>query len=68
MIHTHVITGFLGTGKTTTLQYLLKQKPAHEKWVVLLNEFGKTGLDSDLLNNDEVVVSQVAGGCLCCVK
>ena len=66
MIHTHVITGFLGTGKTTTLQYLLKQKPAHEKWVVLLNEFGKTGLDSDLLNNDEVVVSQVAGGCLCC--
>jgi len=61
-----VITGFLGTGKTTTLQYLLKQKPAHEKWVVLLNEFGKTGLDSDLLNNDEVVVSQVAGGCLCC--
>jgi len=66
LIHTHVITGFLGTGKTTTLQYLLKQKPAHEKWVVLLNEFGKTGLDSDLLNNDEVVVSQVAGGCLCC--
>ncbi len=66
MIHTHVITGFLGTGKTTTLQYLLKQKPAHEKWVVLLNEFGKTGLDSDLLNNKEVVVSQVAGGCLCC--
>ena len=66
MIHTHVITGFLGTGKTTTLQYLLKQKPAHEKWVVLLNEFGKTGLDSDLLNNKDVVVSQVAGGCLCC--
>ncbi len=67
MIHTHIITGFLGTGKTTTLQYLLKQKPAHEKWAVLLNEFGQTGLDADLLNNNDVVVSQVAGGCLCCV-
>ncbi len=66
MIHTHVVTGFLGTGKTTTLQYLLKQKPAQEKWVVLLNEFGKTGLDSELLNQQEVVVHQVAGGCLCC--
>ena len=66
MIHIHIVTGFLGTGKTTTLRALLKQRPAHEKWVVLLNEFGKTGLDSELLNDAEVMVSQVAGGCLCC--
>ncbi len=66
MIQTHVITGFLGVGKTTTLQHLLSQKPAHEKWAVLLNEFGKTGLDAALLESDGVVVTQIPGGCLCC--
>ena len=66
MIQTHVITGFLGVGKTTTLQHLLRQKPDHEKWAVLLNEFGKTGLDAVLLENDGVVVTQIPGGCLCC--
>ncbi len=72
MIHVHVLTGFLGVGKTTTLQHLISQKPEDEKWAVLLNEFGKTGLDSDLLNagessRGEIHISQVAGGCLCCV-
>jgi len=76
LIHVHVLTGFLGVGKTTTLHHLISQKPKDEKWAVLLNEFGKTGLDSDLLhsgqssggqsNPDDVYVSQVAGGCLCC--
>ncbi len=66
MIQTHVITGFLGVGKTTTLQHLLRQKPAHEKWAVLLNEFGKTGLDAALLESDGVAVTQIPGGCLCC--
>ncbi len=76
MIHVHVLTGFLGVGKTTTLQHFIAQKPKGEKWAVLLNEFGKTGLDSDLLhsgqssagqsNPNNVHVSQVAGGCLCC--
>lgn len=65
-IRTHVITGFLGVGKTTTLQYLLKQKPSDENWVVLLNEFGETGLDADFLSQNNVAIHQVAGGCLCC--
>lgn len=67
MIQTHIITGFLGVGKTTTLAHLIKQKPKNEKWVVLLNEFGKTGLDALLLACPDVVIKQVAGGCLCCV-
>ena len=67
MISTHVITGFLGVGKTTTLEYLITQKPKDERWAVLLNEFGKTGLDALLLASNEVVIKQVPGGCLCCV-
>ncbi|OUR73369.1 hypothetical protein A9Q78_03995, partial [Methylophaga sp. 41_12_T18] len=70
MIHSHtrvhIITGFLGVGKTTTLKNLLKQKPNHERWVVLLNEFGETGLDSAFLSQNNVNIHQVAGGCLCC--
>jgi len=64
---THVITGFLGVGKTTTLEHLIKQKPNNEKWAVLLNEFGETGLDALMLASPDVVIKQVPGGCLCCV-
>ena len=67
MISTHIITGFLGVGKTTTLEHLIRQKPKNEKWAVLLNEFGQTGLDALLLACPEVVIKQVPGGCLCCV-
>jgi G3E family GTPase len=64
---THVLTGFLGVGKTTTLEHLIKQKPNNEKWAVLLNEFGETGLDALMLAGPDVVIKQVPGGCLCCV-
>jgi len=41
-IPTNMVMGFLGAGKTTTILNLLKQKPADEKWAVLVNEFGQT--------------------------
>ncbi len=66
LIFVHIISGFLGVGKTTTLQYLLTQKPPQENWLFLLNEFGKTGLDQALLDGENITVKQVAGGCLCC--
>ncbi len=71
-IPTNIITGFLGVGKTTTIGALLAQKPVTERWAVLVNEFGKIGLDGDLLatdnrDNPSIFVQEVAGGCLCCV-
>ena len=36
----NVITGFLGAGKTSTILGLLSQKPKHETWAVIVNEFG----------------------------
>lgn len=70
-IPTNVITGFLGVGKTTTIQHLLSNKPASETWAILVNEFGEIGIDAALLNyggasNDEIVIREVPGGCLCC--
>ncbi len=47
-VPTHIISGFLGAGKTTLLQYLLTQKPEHETWAVLMNEFGQIGVDQQL--------------------
>ncbi|NQD94811.1 cobalamin biosynthesis protein CobW, partial [Pseudomonas sp. CrR25] len=48
----------------------LAQRPAHERWAVLINEFGQIGLDAALLETDAegVALGEVAGGCLCCVN
>ncbi|WP_207885822.1 GTP-binding protein [Pseudomonas sp. 30_B] len=69
-IPTHLIAGPLGAGKTSLLRDLLAQRPAHERWAVLVNEFGQVGLDAALLSRDEdgVALGEVAGGCLCCVN
>ena len=66
-IKVNVVTGFLGAGKTTVIKNLLAGVPQHEKWAVLVNEFGEVGIDGDLLKQDGVAIKQVPGGCLCCV-
>ncbi|NKB60567.1 MAG: GTP-binding protein [Alphaproteobacteria bacterium] len=60
-----VLTGFLGSGKTTVLSHLLKDPAMHDTAVVI-NEFGEVGLDHMLVesSNDDVVV--LNSGCLCC--
>ncbi|SDJ05134.1 GTPase, G3E family [Pseudomonas flavescens] len=69
-IPTHLIAGPLGAGKTSLIRQLLAQRPADQRWAVLINEFGQVGLDAALLSRDEdgLSVSEVAGGCLCCVN
>ncbi|SDJ80822.1 GTPase, G3E family [Pseudomonas delhiensis] len=69
-IPTHVIGGPLGAGKTSLIRDLLAQRPAGERWAVLVNEFGQVGLDAALLATDAdgVAIGEVAGGCLCCVN
>jgi len=64
----NLITGFLGSGKTTTLLHLLAQKPQHEKWAVLVNEFGEIGIDGALLAKSGAVLKEIPGGCMCCVN
>ena len=66
-VPTHIISGFLGAGKTTLLKYLLTQKPEHEVWAVLMNEFGQIGVDQHMLTQTEgYEVKELLGGCLCC--
>ncbi|MEM9301988.1 MAG: GTP-binding protein [Pseudomonadota bacterium] len=61
-----VLTGFLGSGKTTTLNHVL-QHPDFSRTLVLINEFGEIGLDHELVTHcsDDVVI-KMASGCLCC--
>ncbi|WP_343620804.1 GTP-binding protein [Acinetobacter proteolyticus] len=66
-VPTHIISGFLGAGKTTLLQHLLSQKPEHEVWAVLMNEFGQIGVDQQLITHQQgYAVKELLGGCLCC--
>ena len=69
-IPTHVIAGPLVAGKTSLIKHLLAQRPANERWAVLINEFGQIGLDAALLTQDDdgIALGEVAGGCLCCVN
>lgn len=69
-IPTHLIAGPLGAGKTSLIRNLLAQRPADERWAVLINEFGLVGLDAALLTteDDGIAMGEVAGGCLCCVN
>lgn len=67
-IRTHLITGFLGVGKTTAILHLLRHKPDNEKWAVLVNEFGEVGVDGAILQSQGAVVREVPGGCICCVS
>jgi G3E family GTPase len=60
-----VITGFLGSGKTTLLSQALKD-PSMKNTAVLVNEFGKVGLDHHLLEQIDENTILLGGGCVCC--
>ena len=58
-----VLSGFLGSGKTTLLNRMLTQAP---RSAVIINEFGTTPIDQQLLREHNIPLSTLSGGCLCC--
>lgn len=60
-----VVTGFLGSGKTTLLNKILTDD-SMSNTAVLVNEFGKVGLDHHLLRQIDEQTLLLGGGCLCC--
>jgi len=60
-----VLTGFLGSGKTTVLNGLVKNK-ALRRTAVVINEFGEIGLDHELVQKSEENFMLVRNGCVCC--
>ncbi|NDV85404.1 GTP-binding protein [Aurantimonas aggregata] len=60
-----VLTGYLGAGKTTLLNRILTE--AHGKrYAVIVNEFGETGIDNDLVVDADEEIFEMNNGCICC--
>jgi G3E family GTPase len=60
-----LLTGFLGSGKTTILNRLLRE-PGFAGTAVIVNEFGEIGLDHDLVSEASENILLLQSGCLCC--
>jgi G3E family GTPase len=60
-----VVTGFLGSGKTTLIRALLA-KPEGANTAVVVNEYGEVGIDDVLLRSSSDVTVLLGNGCLCC--
>lgn len=61
-----VISGFLGAGKTTLIQKLIKDVFAGKKVVLVENEFGEIGIDGGFLKEAGITINEINGGCVCC--
>jgi len=61
-----LIAGFLGAGKTTLLRNILEWPGDLSKTAVLVNEFGKIGIDGELLDGFDTPVVELTNGCICC--
>lgn len=61
-----LITGFLGSGKTSLINRILEMRP-EMKISVILNEFGNVALESQFIKGHEGDVFELSNGCMCCV-
>ena len=60
-----VVTGFLGSGKTTLVNYILSAN--HGKRIAVIeNEFGEIGIDDALVIDAEEEIFEMNNGCICC--
>ncbi|TGE31726.1 GTP-binding protein [Desulfosporosinus sp. Sb-LF] len=66
MIKVDVVSGFLGSGKTTLVKKLL-QVHQKEKIVLIENEFGDIGIDGELIEREGFEVFEISSGCICCI-
>lgn len=62
-----IIGGFLGSGKTTTIQKISRQlSDAGKRTAIIVNEIGEIGLDGETLKNPGIITEELTSGCICC--
>ncbi len=66
MLPAFIITGFLGSGKTTLVINSIKHAFEGKKVAVVVNEFGEVGFDGKVLKNVYSEVLELSEGCICC--
>lgn len=65
MIKVDIISGFLGSGKTTLIKKLL-ESINDERVVIIENEFGQIGIDKEIIQKDGFDIIELQNGCICC--
>jgi G3E family GTPase len=63
----YLITGFLGSGKTTFLNRIIQRFPKDKKLTLLVNEFGEVGVDGTLVEGDDIDMMEISKGSIFCV-
>ena len=66
MTKIHVISGFLGAGKTTLIKKLIAEGFRGQKVVLIENEFGEIGIDGGFLKDAGIEITEMNSGCICC--
>lgn len=66
MIHSFIITGFLGVGKSSMLTNTIKNHFPDQNIALIVNEFGEIGVDQNILKNVHSDVIEISEGCICC--
>ncbi len=62
-----VVSGFLGSGKTSLVRHLLQEAQRHQiRVAVVSNELGQLGIDRALLGSGDEAFVELEGGCVCC--
>ena len=66
MTDIYIISGFLGAGKTTLIQKMLKEELNDKQVVLIENDFGDISVDAALLDDGNIQVKEMNAGCICC--
>ncbi len=59
-----IVTGSLGSGKTTLLRHPIEAVP--KRMAILMNEFGEISIDSQIIEGNNIRMTELGGGCVCC--
>jgi G3E family GTPase len=65
IIPVSVLTGFLGAGKTTLVNHILREQSEY-KFGLIINEIGEIGIDGQLVQTENEDVVEMSNGCICC--
>ena len=66
MVKFDIISGFLGSGKTTLIKKILNALDSKEKVVLIENEFGDVSVDHEILEIEGFEIYELSNGCVCC--
>ena len=61
-----IVSGFLGAGKTTFIQKMIRDVLHNEKVVLIENEFGEIGIDGGFMKEAGIDIKEMNSGCICC--